>query len=410
MDENPKINYDFSINLPQRSKKKGVEFVNEYGDNCLGLVWSPNCSEIFNPYNPPSGFSFAVDAGAPLISSIFSDEKMFSGVSIYQLENPQIKTEQLTEEFIIKNRSKFGNILNEKILDKSDNPFCISDRLEDNGWKESKAWNEDLGGGSSFAGIYVSNERSGYLPNNRLWLAVKSGNRDASKELFNMIEQTETTWDVSKSNPSKTTWSDFFGENSNASYIRHVVERSRHRILAKMIESLSINSIIKGDHFSKDKRNIVEPNVTTVSYDVDIHDNGTAVYHSGTVDPSFSKNGIAFCENPYLGITILKGPRSKTHEFGNEWKTVDTSFGSFPCNTGRRISLAGKSARSLIDKIPEKDQNIFFYSSKEKNARLAESVYGLRDKAFKDKEVSLGRSSKWGELNLKPLIVRICTE
>jgi len=126
---------------------------------------------------------------------------------------------------------------------------------------------------------------------------------------------------------------------------------------------------------------MLTPNIETITNTVELY-KGNPVYRSSAIDPS-KTHGIVFTEAPYLGLSILKGPQSKSNEFGGSWEANPTSLGSFPVNAGRR-----KTNKQLKTEIKEGygvDQNLissFVWTNGKQNLRLLKDAYKTRDQKF----------------------------
>lgn len=419
--EPSKIVTDYVVQQPNSEMQETAkQIVEMYGSHCVKFVWAPNCGLQADPFSPPSGFAFVVNGDtAPLYKDVFSPKKMFYGTAAIPLDTSVTKTNRsspLTEEYIIQNFNSIASKISSNIPQTGDIPFSLKKHYDPNSTYDKTEWAEGLGEGGAYAGVFSTNERSSYVSNKRLWLAVQAGNVDASVELYRMIEDAQPDWDVSSVHPAKITWKNFFFNNKETKNIYNLVNRTRERLLASLAESLDLDIKYSIDPFSRDNnKKILNPVVQTLSYSIrSVPGTNLLVYHSATADPSdttICRNGLILNENPYIGPTILRGPDSHDKKFGSTWSTPEESYGAFPTGTGRSVAIHKANASTLIQSIPPADSKKFVYDNRgtEKNPRLAANLYRLRSHEFKKAEAKLGYQHRWGAVELNPVIVEICS-
>ena len=411
-----KIVSDYLINpAPKEANEKAKGIVKQYGEFCQKFVWAPNCSSHYNPMDPPSGFSMAVTGkDAPLYSDVFSPTKMFYGTIAMPLEGAVMKSDKspLTESYFIKNLVDIGRALNVGISQQSSMPISLDTHYDPKMSEDKQQWIESLGGSGSYAGIFASSERRGYKYNNRLWLVVQAGNVEASEELYRSIQDAQPTWDASKDMPAKQNWNNFFFNNKQTLYLWNSVTRSRERLMASMADAMGIQVNSDIDPYSSNKKKLLKPMISTVSYNITIDkETNSPVYHSGTVDPSSCSGPIIQNENPHVGPTILRGPEERGKEFGGKWTASEGSLGNFPTGTGRLISFNKSNKQKLSADAQCHVGDNFVWESKEakNNIRLSDNVYRQRDLSFKKVEQKLGYDHAWGEVPLRPILVKMCS-
>lgn len=405
-----------SESVPEDLKEKGKKLMKMYAEYQPKLIWAPNWSGSSNGTSAPSGFSFSVAANStPPIPELFSETKMYYGTVALPLDDGICMSDgtKLTEEYIIKNMRDIGRRMNLNISQKSALPVNLSKNF--NGEVEVSEWKESLGGSGSYAGLFLSTERIGYKNKNRFWLVVQSGNVEASEEIYRLMEQATSEIDFSSSQPSPVTWESFFMGNSNTTYLKGCITRSRQRLLASLAQSLNLKVDSSIDPHSRNgKSRVISPEVETISYSVgtDI-ETARPVYHSATVDPVTCGNGLILNENPFIGPIILKGPNDYGKDFGGIWKTSKGSCGAFPSCTGRKASMAELNKKALKGKVNSSDISRFVWQDQDSNpsnSRLADGVYRLRDDAFKGAEKKLGYKHEWDSVTLKPLLVKVASD
>ena len=405
---------DFPDTLLQRSKT----IVAIYGDKCKSLVWAPNYGGHFNGSGAISGFALAVDSDSPITPDVFSPKKMFHGLSVFSLDNVCVKgtTTPITAEYLSKNMASIRKRLDESILDSSapstdDSVLTFETHLDSSKYIDKKDWKERLSGGGSFAGIFSSEDDSGYVKKIRFWLCVQGGNTPASEELYREMEKT------AEDKKSKETWRSFF-MSRKAAYVLEAAKRSRSRLLASLADAVGADVTTSRDNSAVGKINLLSPTLTTLSHYVTIDDETkTAVYHSATVDPSIVSRGIIQSGNPYAGITILKGPPpsrgsdAKSKGFGEAWDTTEGSHGAFPTSTGRTKAILRTTAPLLMATVPRFESEKFIATGKlaTEIPRLGMDVYRVRDGDFRSMEQKLGYNHMWGDIKLQPVLVKIAS-
>jgi hypothetical protein len=399
--------------LARMAIKKGKAILEKYGDYCRAFVCAPNFMAKQDPFEPPSGFSALLDANAPAYAVLFHPKKMGYGTVAVPLNEAVIsnRSEPINELHISKNLIDIASRMNVRVPQTTNKPVLIKTHFSDEGSPSDK-WEESLGSGGAYAGIYSSVERGTHGYKNRIWLVVQSGNESASEEIYRIIEDCEPDWDVTPSAPAKTTIKTVFNR-SDVKFLTKAVIATRERLLCAMAETLDLDSRALFGVSNPQKR-LANSIVSTVSYNLTKMGDSHAVYHSATVDPAFCNNGIIMNENPYLGPTILKGPvypgvQTADIEFGNAWSLAyDDAYGSFPTGTGRVTTFARKNLGDIVPAIPAYDTGKFISEAEGKNLRMSQKIYRTRDSSFKDIEHKLGYNHGWGEIHLKPLVVKVC--
>lgn len=382
--------------LSEKTNEKCENIIREYGKNCVKWVWAPNASDT-KALEPPSGFSMVVNCKSPIKPSVFNSQKMFYGSAAVKLDGVKFKDngEPVNDERIIKTRDDIKASMDKYILETSDRPASMK-LLGDQ--SPHGLWSESLGSGGAYAGIFSSTERGKYFYKKDYWLVVQSGCSDISAELYEYMEE--------KSNDKKMTWNRFFLEDPKTLHVKLCVQKNRQRLLARVSEAIGLEFPTK--FFNSARPQLLDPTVETMSHTVDI-DGSNAIYHSNTVDPELTANGILFNENPYLGPIILKGPPSSQSSFGLSWETKDDIYGSFPTCTGREkaLPLNTKHAESSLN---APNSGPFVWEQKSKiNLRLGEGVYRSRTVDFRKVESKMGYDPLWGEITMQPLAVKVAS-
>ena len=401
-----------SESIPKSAKEKCEKIIQAYGSDLHKWVWAPNASDT-KPLSPPSGFSMVVDKFSKLNPICFDPEKFFYGTSVFKLGKDakfMDNGDSVNEVRIIKNRERIKDNMNLCIQENDKENCATMNNFNAQRGYDRKHWNEVLGNGGAFAGIFMSSERGDYIYNKNYWLVVQSGCATASVNLIEYMEEIR--------NQKGMSWEKFFKEDVNTGYVYELVKRNRMRILMKIAESVGID--VKGieDINSVPDKNqkhplLLNPTLETISNDVTFEDN-YAIYHNNTIDPETSRNGIIFNENPFLGPILLKGPPTEQNEFGNLWSTIPNAFGAFPTCTGRRtpiILTRNQKNNSFENKNFKMNGDYpFTWSGSDSinnNLRLKKNVYRSRDIKFKEAEEKLGYSHFWGEISMEPLVVKI---
>ncbi len=389
-----------------------------YKEDFLQWTWAPNASD-HDPLNPPSGFSFMVRAGAPVLSAPFHPEKMFYGTAAYCLEGATfLDGSPITEERIERDRPRLKQCLNQAIAERSaktnnddDGAGASLEALDIATGQEQCAWEEQLGGGGAYAGIFSSLERGTRHFDKKYWLVVQSGYAPVSEDLYRRMENIGHS----------TTWKQFFLEDPLTNYAYQRVSRNRRRLLYRVAKALDLHlppsashpdaqAVVAARARRSDSPQMIEPTVETVSHAVTLdRARNVMVYHCGTVDPTFSSSqshGVLFNESPFLGPVILKGPPDEGKPFGLTWKAVPECNGTFPCGTGRLRDPRGTSSFTLTE---EELEPFVWEGAAHGNGRASADLYRLRDAGFKEVEAKLGYNHAWGEIQLRPLVVKLAS-
>ncbi len=396
--------------LPKSANEKCEKIIEVYGTDFIEWIWAPNASDN-QPLNPPSGFSMVVKSTSPVIASAFHPEKMFYGTAAFCLDGITFADgSPITEEHLIQKRDEFKRNINSFVPEQSGDVIRMSDF--DEGTKcDKKQWKEQLGKSGAYAGIFSSIDRGNRRYTTKYWLVVQSGYAPISEDLYRNMEDTG----------KETTWKNFFLSNPNTLYVHECVRRNRNRLLYKLAQALAldVDRVAKNDLQSIPSRKvhrILEPTIETISHTVVMNQEHQMVYHNNTVNPeSVPSQGTLFNESPLLGPVLLKGPPQNGKPFGLSWCASKDSRGTFPCCTGRqkKLSTSVYSSNGIDAKPVEEDLSLFVWEheSESPNTRLSEGVYRSRDVDFKKIETELGYNHVWGEVQMRPLIVKIssCT-
>ena len=383
-----------NTSISEKTLKKCEEIIKGYGDNCVKWVWGPNASDT-RALDPPSGFSMKVKCKSPIKPLVFHPQKMFYGTVAVKLDGATFKDngERVNDARLIKTRDMIKKNIDHCIKESTEKPARISNKELETGY-EKESWNESLGSGGAYAGIFSSTSRGDYLYKKGYWLVVQSGSSVISEDLYSYMEEI--------SSDEKVTWYDFFLNDQNTLYANDCIKKNRSKLLARLFEAIGLEFSTKSRSVSE----IIEPTVETISHTVDI-DGEFAICHSNTIDPELTTCGILFNENPYLGPTLLKGPPNVQSPFGLSWSAENNAHGTFATCTGRikQLPLNAENKMSFGD-----DQSIapFIWEGKQKlNARLGNGVYRSRTVDFKKIESTMGYKHVWGEIAMQPLVVKV---
>lgn len=410
--------YCYDQDVMKKASRTVNQIIDTYGrDNVAAFVWGPNASYL-SSIEPPQGFSFAVRADCPLNPSVFSRDKLFtSGISILQLTN-STKTEnnsRITEEYLMRNSKELMHKMHEGIPERPgiDSPDIKKPSTD-------LEWEESLGkaNSGSYCGVFASEERTPSGFKRDYWLVTQTAVPDISQQLYDLIEDTTPDHD-SPIVSSKQTWGGFFNQkNQEINRASKIATKNRTRLLYNLVESLSLNqaNITIDTDFgssnsnSSSNRMMVNPttDMGTNAVTPDPNNSKVLVYHSKTVNPiEMRGGGLIISENPFAGVTILRGPNaSRSKVFGEKWSTAETSYGAFPTCTGRVTALNRRDLQPRRES--ESDGTILFSEqSSNSNLRLDPRVYRLRDEQFKRAEAALGYDHSWGQIYLRPVIVKI---
>jgi len=425
-----------SEDLPQSAKEAYGKLVKEYDNKIQCWIWLPNVASN-KTLDAPSGIVVQVAANStPIRSDLFSN-KMFQGTSLYKIPKGTRLfggKEILTEENVIKNLDRIKELINSTFKEEAEEGKGISTKLVDyETGKETRKWSTEMGSGGSYVGLFVSNQRGAYNYEQDFWIGLQTYSPSANKEIRELMGEAEQQ--------PKVTWEKFFSnENKNMAYLQRTIKRNRaiqtaafanaiglenpKSGLLEFEEDLEVHSNGGGGRDGPTMK--LNPTVETITNTVEIY-KGNPVYRCGAIDPSkinSKHGGVIINENPYLGPTILKGPYSKHMEFGKVWEASSASLGSFPINTGRiktvkQLKTALKKSNNSygLDSISESYDKFlsqtFVWSgsnnNNDKNLRLIKNAYKTRDNQFKMIESRLGYDHKNGEINLKPLVVKIAS-
>lgn len=421
------------------SLQKADEIRREYNGWMESFIWLPN-STVNRTMEPPTGIvTQVIPNKTPVFGDLFCD-KMFQGTSAFKIPKGSKLfggSMELTEENVIKNVDKIKIQLNKMILESANENGINLSHVEEG--REVKLWSNELGNSGSYIGLYSSIDRNGYYPEKDYWIVVQSCSPSANEQISNLIEDAQPDYDLAPGDKAKITWEDFFINESNNElrYLQNAIKRNRARLGAQFVEiiglqakdsRLEIESDVESGHLTqKQGKSFIKkltPTIETVTNYVSLY-KGKPVYRSGAIDPSQITNadgGIIFNENPFVGPKILKGPENKSMLFGNVWHASNASLGSFPVWTGRSKtnremrnqfkttqSYISSSSKNIL-KTENKDLiDKFVWEKGNNNLRLIENVYFLRDQQFKKIENKLGYDHTYGEIQLKPLVVKIAS-
>lgn len=407
------------------AEEKCSRIIAPYDADFLQWTWGPNASD-HDPLTPPSGFSFTVRANAPVRAGPFHPEKMFYGTAAFCLDGATFRDgSPLSEECIERERPRLKQRLNRAIRQHVDDGAEATLATFDAGTgQERRSWVEQLGGGGAYAGLFASLERGTQHFEKKYWLVVQSGYAPISEDLYRRMEDSDAS----------TTWKQFFLEDPLTNYAHQCVGRNRRRLLYRVAEALELH--LPASASQPDAQalapaatggtgglpQVIEPTVETVSHAVMFDKvRGVMAYHCGTFDPAFASSqgsGVLFNESPFLGPVILKGPPDEGKPFGLTWKAAAESSGTFPCGTGRLRdpNTASASSSSLASVTPE-DLEPFVWEStavdrdhdRRANGRASADLYRPRDAKFKEYEAKLGYNHTWGEVQLRPLVVKLAS-
>ncbi len=399
--------------LSASTREKSRNIADSYGDNFVCWVWGPNASD-HHALDPPSGFSLTVRPSSPVHADSFHPEKLFRGTAAFCLDGATFRNgSPITLDRLINDRSRLKARLNEAVLECSDR-HALPPQLTQGASVDASAWKEALGvGDGSYAGIFSSTERGAHRYDTRYWLVVQSGFASVSEQLYRRMESTG----------KDTTWDEFFFKDPTTLQALSYARRNRARLLFRVAEALDLDvgTASKADtRATRDgPASLIEPSIQTVSHTVVKNREGNIVYHSNSIDPqSGSQQGILFNENPLLGPVVLKGPPMEGKRAGLSWTGSKDGRGLFPSCTGRRSGLKAGTA-SLRARDSDRNEELrqptaeelapFVWEGSAPNLRLCDDVYRARDANFKSVEAKLGYDHAWGEIQLRPSVVKVAS-
>ena len=346
---NDTLNQDYlkdGEQLTDSAKEKFKKMQDKLGPYCKSIVVSPNWSNN-KASEVPSGYSLTVKNSAPINADLFP-VKFFHGTIALRLdESTKFKDgTPVTESYILGNKDKISIQMNSFISETTPHPLKLSympqkSDVRINGSNgsgrssdilrdilpegETKGWEPCLGTYSgSYAGIFTSVVRDVDRYKKTFWLVIQSGIRDASNDLFSLIENCQPNFDINRSvgaDPKKNqTWGSFF-RSDKVMYTFLASERSRRLLLARLSESLNLDL-----NFSQDmshnlsgggKADYLQPSIETITNSISygIDKERLVTFSNATINP-VNTNGIILNENPLLGPVILKGPSVEGREFG----------------------------------------------------------------------------------------------
>ncbi len=382
------------------------KLIDHYRKSIAAVHLSINAAESRNPRNPPSGFTMVFRSPLSKVPvQALPPSKLFNGTAVLRLNKNAtfLKNNIPLNERNIQAQREFV----QKALSQA---FCsaeaVSDQLSEkmlSNSVEAFPWSACCDG---FASINVSTEKGETDYESTIWVVVNSGLPALSNYIYHLAESSEVE------DGKGITVKDFV-DHPIVRFAHEASKRNRRRMLAKFCELLNISNVefIADAHSVISKIQLVEPTLETVTNYIDrVRDQNnsdnhdTYVFRSATVDPSLVENrlgaGIVFCETPRFGVTIIKGPPKDSYEFGESWESRSL-YGNFPVNTGR-IKSSHEAKALAVGHItltdPQRD-----------NFRLDPTVYAKRDKAFMEKEATMGyEHAQWGTgIELRPLFVHI---
>lgn len=400
---------DSGHELPKKeTMDKAERIIEKIGhEHVKSFVWSSNWSDT-DAALPPTGFSLAVDENTPLCAAPFHPTKFCLGTSIVKIGSRQGK--QLFENE--KNREHVTRKVNDAIVEYSEKcpPHTVGSLETMNPSSPSNdqvAWKEMLSGNGAYIGVFYSNDNydgSKYAPERDYYVACQSGYEPASEKIYSLIEENE-------SEQSPLSWKKFFSENNNNwRYLSHVISRNRNRLIASFCQSLGIDAPIQSDLYAFDhKVKIVEPSLETITHFVDRYDvhskQEPMVYYSNTVNPSTTK-GSVINQNPYIGLSIMNGPNYvSSSSFGSTWKPVKESFNAFPYSTGKVPNALDNEHPPVLEEFRAP---LFASIGIDMIPSTKVGLYRTRTPSFRRFEQKLGYDHSWGQINLRPYLVKLC--
>jgi hypothetical protein len=267
--------------------------------------------------------------------------------------------------------------------------------------------------------VFVSTQRAAQRLEKRLWLVVRAGSPLASEGYYSFMEDMGDDDDG-----AAHTWNEVFMERPETLFALRAPARNRARLLGRVAQALDIElpqSVLTHDlqlasggsssssSSSKSTVRPVKPTIETVTHTVARAGNAI-VYHNDTVDPSAGGAGVLLGENPVLGPVLLRGPPKERAAFGGAWHTVERSHGAFPASTGRAAVAPGTSTGGGQAEVADDDDAAAlapFVFAGASHPRLRAGVYRSRGVDFKSKEAELGYQHVWGEMELRPVVVKL---
>lgn len=394
--------------VSESAKNKVEKIISSYGgeENIKNWIWGPNASNN-QPFNPPTGFAMKVKKTSPVRTTVFHPTKMFYGTSVFCLDGVKFENgSEVTQERLLNQRSRLSQRIDKYIKQegKDGGKLAKMDNFNENTCLEDTEWDEMLGGGGgAYAGIFSSSERGDYRYDNKFWLVVQSGYSSASEDLYRYMEEIG----------EKTTWENFFLKDEHTLYIYKLMRRNRNRLLFDLATALELKiptDATDTDHTANKDKKVIKPTVETITNTVCKIDADHMVYYNNTINPdNVPTRGIIINESPLLGAVILKGPPSNGELFGLRWKSKQQNA-IFPYCTGRQMELQSDSleqplADELSPFIPYSSASHFKQGIN--NNRLSLRVYRPRNVEFKQIETIMGYDHTWGEIQLKPIFVKI---
>jgi hypothetical protein len=412
------------------SNKEGLEKLNNLSEIFDGkltiFVPLPNFSA--NKRNhAPSGFAVQAKANDTPVHPDLFDDKMFKRAFAFELpEGSRILNlqEPISAEVIMKNNDRLRQLLNSAFSEEQPEAKISLKFVDKEDGKETQAWKEEMGKHGSFAGLFVQSERGDYYYKDRFFIVAQTYSPSANDEILKLMIDASPDEEVGPTSKPKNTFETFFdlGKNKDLNTLARMSKRNSQRILAKFASLINLQDAngtpiqFESDHmaFVKSEKEqapwLLHPTIDMPSNIVEKYQ-GNMIYRNGAVDPTSHKNGILFCEAPFLGVSIFKGPVTQNLKYGGSWSASKESLGSFPIHTGRQ-----KDARALKQdiakhsKVAEKTPFVWTDCEKTVNSRLVVYTYRTRDSSWKKIEAQLGFDHSNGEIHLKPLVVKIASD
>jgi hypothetical protein len=440
----------FGEELTDSAREKFEKMEARLSGYCKSIVVSPNWSNN-KASQVPSGYTLLVSRSAPIIPDVFPVKFFHATVALRLDDSMKFKDgTPISESHLFGNREKISLQMNTFISETTDYPVkleympkkgilrdTIPEHIESN-------WEPCLGTSSgSYAGIYTSVVRDVDKYKKSYWLVVQANSPEVSADFYSLMEDRQPTFDINRSigqvPKREQRWDSFF-RSDETKFLINAAERNRLKLLARLSESLNIDAKYSLDHeynisssktrtingSGRSNADILKPTIETLTNIVlDVPENKSIIFYNATVNPQ-KTDGIILNENPLLGPVILKGPNSLDERlaFGGPWELAEGDFSGFPISTGRIRNLSSVSNNKFSDSDNHEssingtstgggggvslDTEFFLWEGKSKrNLRLSTSLYRKRDINFRNVEKRLGYDHAWGQIELKPLMVKI---
>jgi len=299
------------------------------------LVWSPGWGAA-DLVSPPTGFTLAVDGGAPLVASVFHPEKWGYGCSALQLTPEQVQSSrELTEAL---------NMLRARPGVSGPSPEMCARFDAQIGASADVGRLLSAAGRRPFCGVYMSRARGRNRHTYRVWAVAQGGNLDASNALFRHIED----HDVREcSVHERTSWAEL-AASPECTAAEQAAATTRAELVVATAQAFGIAvgpaaALAAQPLFRDTRTHVLRP-----------HDDGAGArrgaarvaavqYMSGTtwVHDEAARRGVLLPESPAMGVTLYD-VRAAT--------PADAAYlGALPFSTGRALDGGGAAYRSRRD-------------------------------------------------------------